>query len=143
MHTDVYCNCWIFLAVGFGILVLSNWVNRRRSFFVYLSFLNTSCQGFYTRLKQVKDKSRYKIMLLFKLFLLSKFRGKKSLWLLCYSSCEFLLQHNYRVFLRRQQNFDKISQLIWNVLSKRQINREMLANFCGLRRKPELYLQGK
>ena len=37
------------------------------------------------------------------------------------------------------QKFDKISQLIWNLVSERQINWEILSNFCGLLRKPELY----
>ena len=136
--TDVYCNCWIFFAVGVGILVLSNWVNRRRSFFVYLSFLILLVKVFIHVLNKSRTSHATKSCYFFNCFSFQKLRGKS----VCdCDSCKFRLQHNYS-FLRRQQNFDKISQLIWNVLSKHQINREM-SNFCGLHRKPELYLQGK
>ena len=43
-------------------------------------------------------------------------------------------------FLWRPQKGDKISQLIWPLFSKFQINWKILSIFCGLLRKAELYL---
>ena len=43
-------------------------------------------------------------------------------------------------FLRRLQKIDKISQLIWPLLSKFQIKMEISSICFGLLRKPELYL---
>jgi hypothetical protein len=45
-------------------------------------------------------------------------------------------------FLWRPQKFDQLVQLIWNLKSKRrQNNWEIMLNFCGLLRKPELYVK--
>ena len=42
-------------------------------------------------------------------------------------------------FLRRPQKCEEISQLIWHLLAKLQINWAITSDFCGRFRKPELY----
>ena len=44
-------------------------------------------------------------------------------------------------FLRRSQNFAQLSLWIWHLLSKLQNHEDDCANFCGLLRKTELYVQ--
>ena len=55
-------------------------------------------------------------------------------WVLIWSSGPFYSSG----FLRGPHKFDEISQLIWHLLSKIQINWEISSNFCGPLRKPEL-----
>ena len=54
----------------------------------------------------------------------------------------FPLRLDVKVFLRRQQKFAKLSPWFWHLFSKRQTqnHEDDCANFCGLLRKPELYL---
>ena len=43
-------------------------------------------------------------------------------------------------FLRRPQQFDEISKLIWRLSSKFQINWEIFLHICSLLRKPKIYV---
>jgi hypothetical protein len=57
-----------------------------------------------------------------------------------YGSKSGLVQADYSLgLLKRAQKFGEISHLSWILLRKRQINWEILSNFCSPVRKPELY----